>query len=306
MKEASARIKINKLLEAAGWRFFADHNGPANIRLEPGVKLQSQEIDDLGENFEKTQKGFIDFLLLDDKSFPLIVLEAKAESLSPLTGKEQARKYARSQNCRFVMLSNGNLHYFWDLDRGNPYIITSFPTPESLAAARRIVPDRAKLIGEQVDDDYIVLTQLPQYAVAAGWQSEAEREAFIRKNKLRFLRPYQKKALHAIQRAVKDGKDRFLFEMATGTGKTLTAAAVIKLFLRSGNARRVLFLVDRLELEDQAWKAFVEYLKNDFKTVIYKDNRSDWNHAEIVVTTVQSLLFNNKYQSLFPRPTSIS
>ena len=49
--------------------------------------------------------------------------------------------------------------------------------------------------------------------------------------------------------------------MATGTGKTLTAAAVIKLFLRTANARRVLFLVDRLELEDQAWKAFVEYLK---------------------------------------------
>jgi hypothetical protein len=55
---------------------------------------------------------------------------------------------------------------------------------------------------------------------------------------------------HALQRAVKDGKDRFPFEMATDTGKTLTAAAVIKLFLRSGNARRVLFLVDRLELED--------------------------------------------------------
>jgi len=35
MKEASARIKINKLLEAASWRFFADANGPANIQLEP-------------------------------------------------------------------------------------------------------------------------------------------------------------------------------------------------------------------------------------------------------------------------------
>jgi superfamily II DNA or RNA helicase len=44
--------------------------------------------------------------------------------------------------------------------------------------------------------------------------------------------------------------------MATGTGKTLTSAAVIKLFLRTANARRVLFLVDRLELEDQAKKAF--------------------------------------------------
>ena len=82
-------------------------------------------------------------------------------------------------------------------------------------------------------------------------------------------------------------------------GKTLTAAAVIKLFLRSGNARRVLFLVDRLELEDQAKKAFAALLSADLQTVIYKENRDDWRRAEIVVTTVQSLLFNNKYQKLF-------
>ena len=98
---------------------------------------------------------------------------------------------------------------------------------------------------------------------------------------------------------MKDGNDRFLFEMATGTGKTLTAAAVIKLFLRSGNASRVLFLVDRLELEEQARKAFTALLSADFTTVIYKEKRDEWRHAEIVVTTVQSLLFNNKYQSLF-------
>jgi len=87
--------------------------------------------------------------------------------------------------------------------------------------------------------------------------------------------------------------------MATGTGKTLVAAAVIKLFLRSGNASRVLFLVDRLELEDQAHKAFVAALSADYRSVIYKENRDDWRRAEIVVTTVQSLLFNNKYQRLF-------
>jgi len=87
--------------------------------------------------------------------------------------------------------------------------------------------------------------------------------------------------------------------MATGTGKTLLAAAVIKLFMRTGNAKRALFLVDRLELENQAWKRFIQFLKNDYRTVIYKENRDDWRKAEIVVTTVQSLLFNNKYRSLF-------
>ena len=117
---------------------------------------------------------------------------------------------------------------------------------------------------------------------------------------MRFLRDYQLRAIYGLQRAVRDGRDRFLFEMATGTGKTLVAAAVIKLFLRTGNARRVLFLVDRLELEDQAAsKSFVPYLANDFDTVIYKEKRDDWRRAHIVVTTVQSLLFNNKYQSLF-------
>ncbi len=298
-KEATARIKINKLLEAAGWRFFPDGAAPANVRLEPTVAIKSADLDALGENFEKATRGFVDFLLLDSRGFPLIVLEAKAEDKNPLIGKEQARKYARSQNCRFVILSNGNLHYFWDLERGNPYLITSFPTPDSVTGYKQVTPNPQRLIDERVEDDYIVLTQRPTYQSEAGWKNASERPAYIQANKLRFLRPYQLKAIHQLQDAVRNGKDRFLFEMATGTGKTLTAAAVVKLFLRTGNARRVLFLVDRLELEDQAAKAFKDYLKNDYATIIYKENRDDWRRAEIVVTTVQSLLFNNKYQRLF-------
>jgi type I restriction enzyme R subunit len=299
MKEATARIKINKLLEAAGWRFFKNADGPANIQLELSVTLTPNYLDAVGENFEKTPKGFIDFLLLNEKGFPFIVLEAKAEGLSPLDGKEQARKYAKSQNCRFVILSNGNLHYFWDLERGNPYIITAFPTPTSVASYQKIIPDAKRLIMEEVNDDYVVLTQRPGYAAEAAWKNEDERSRFVEINGLRFLRPYQKKAIAAIQQAVAKGSDRFLLEMATGTGKTLTSAAIIKLFLRTGNAQRVLFLVDRLELEDQALKAFRKVLANDCKSVIYKDNRDDWRHAEVVVSTVQSLLFNNKYQDLF-------
>ena len=233
------------------------------------------------------------------KAFPLIILEAKAEKKDPLVGKEQARRYARSQNCRFVILSNGNLHYFWDLERGNPYLITAFPDPGSVQGYQKVQPDPKRLIEEKVEADYIAVTQRPGYAFEAGWRNESERPRFIESNGLRFLRPYQERAIHAIQREVKAGKDRFLLEMATGTGKTLTSAAIIKLFLSSGNAQRVLFLVDRLELEDQALKAFRKVLSSDYKAVIYKENRQDWRHAEIVVSTVQSLLFNNKYQDLF-------
>ena len=298
-KEAQARIKINKLLEAAGWRFFDNDQGKANIALEPNVKLTHTQIDALGNDFESDSNGFVDFLLLDEQGFPLLVLEAKAESKNPLVGKEQARKYAKAQNCRFVILSNGNLHYLWDLSHGNPQIITQFPAPGSIKGYAKFQPEPERLITDDVTTDYIARTQLPAYDHEAGWKNEDERSDYIGKNKLRFLRTYQQRAAQAIQAAVKEGKTRFLFEMATGTGKTLTSAAVIKLFLRTGNARRVLFLVDRLELEDQANKAFVALLKNDYKSSIYKENRDDWRKAEIVVTTVQSLLFNNKYKQFF-------
>ena len=73
-KEAQARIKINKLLEKSGWRFFDNQHGKANISLEANTKL-----DTLGDNFETTKNGFIDFLLIDERGFPLVVLEAKRE-----------------------------------------------------------------------------------------------------------------------------------------------------------------------------------------------------------------------------------
>ena len=185
------------------------------------------------------------------------------------------------------------------MQQGNPNVIARFPAPDSIQGYTRFQPNPQRLHDEPLDTDYIALTQLPGYANEAGWKNAAERGAFIEKNNLRFLRKYQLQAVRSIQQAVKEDKSRFLFEMATGTGKTLTAAAIIKLFLRTGNARRALFLVDRLELEDQAWRAFNFLLKNDYTSVIYKERRDDWRKAEIVVTTVQSLLFNDKYKRLF-------
>ena len=177
-KEAQARIKINHLLESAGWRFFDSEAGKANVVLEPNVKLTQSQIDALGNDFETSSNGFIDFLLLDDKGFPLVVLEAKAESKNPLIGKEQARKYAKAQNCRFVILSNGNLHYLWDLSQGNPHVITAFPAPSAIAGYTQFQPDPARLVKEMVAADYIARTQMPAYDQEAGWKNEPEREAF--------------------------------------------------------------------------------------------------------------------------------
>jgi type I restriction enzyme R subunit len=82
VKEARARILINDLLKRSGWRFFDDESGPANIVLEANVKIKSKVLNELGEDFEKTENGFIDYLLLDERGFPLAVLEAKSPPVS--------------------------------------------------------------------------------------------------------------------------------------------------------------------------------------------------------------------------------
>ena len=298
-KEAKARIKINNLLQQSGWRFFDDEKGKANIVLELNTKLTKKDIDAFGNDFEETKNGFIDFLLLDEKGFPHVVLEAKSEDKDPLDGKEQARKYAQSLNVRFVILSNGNLHYFWDLERGNPSVIIQFPKPDSLQHFEQFKPNSKRLADEKVEEDYIVLTQKADYRSDPRWADKAQRQSLVETEALKFLRPYQLQAIKALQDSAAKNNDRYLFEMATGTGKTLVSAAIIKLFLKSGNAKRILFLVDRLELEEQAKKNFKEWLSKDYTTVIYKENKDDWRKAEIVVSTVQSLSFNNKYQKLF-------
>ena len=304
-KEAKARLKINKLLEEAGWRFFDTEGKPANIQVEPNVKISKQQVDSMGENFDEIKNGFIDFLLLDEKGHPFIVLEAKSEDKDPLVGKEQAREYAKSLFIKYVILSNGNQHYFWNIYKGNPQIITSFPSCESIKEDKALNADPARLYNEDVNADYIAVVKNPRYAEAPEYQSPETRKQFIKDSGLRFLRPYQLNAVKALQKSVKKGNQRFLFEMATGTGKTLTSAAIIRLFLRSGNAHRILFLVDRIELENQAKKNFQNYLSPDYHTVVFKENTEDWRKAEVVVSTVQTLMFNNKYKKYF-KPTDFS
>ncbi len=293
-KEAQARIKINKLLEESGWRFEDSEQGRANIKLEPGVKFF-----ELGDDFENDKKGYIDFLLLDKDNRPLVVVEAKRESIDPLSAKGQARNYARNVGARFIILSNGNIHYFWDTKHGNPETISRFPSQESITQHEKYSPNPEDLINIDINENYIIETQMPGATDDPDFQDVDKRNEFLRKNNLKQLRPYQVQAVKSIQDSVKNGNQRFLFEMATGTGKTLISAAVIKLFLRSGNARRVLFLVDRLELEDQAQKAFSQVLGKDFRSVIYKENRDSWQNANIVVSTIQTFLAGDRFKKEF-------
>jgi type I restriction enzyme R subunit len=278
--EPDARIIIDKLLREAGW-IMPGEDKPPNVTTEI-----------------KNEAGEADYVLLDSKGFPLCAIEAKRSAKSPLTGKEQARGYADSLKCRFILLSNSIQHYLWDLDQGSPFVIEQFPSQSQLEMRKNEFNPPIDE-HEEIENDYVTLTQFPKYRQHPDYLDEENKEDFINKNKLKFLRDYQLNAVHAVQKGIKEGKDRFLLEMATGTGKTLTSTAIMKMFLRLYKVKRVLFLVDRIELENQAKTEFNEILSNDFQTVIWKENTSDWRKAEIVVSTVQSFVTKNKYKKIF-------
>ena len=292
-REAQARIRINKMLEDAGWRFFPTAEGKSSIICEHRITRRAMGPSaNLGDDFERAPDGFVDYLLLNDQDRPIAIVEAKRESIHPLDGKEQARDYAHSLGVRHIFLSNGQVHYYWDLRAGNPTRVSHLLTIEQLGEAIRWNPDPQKFITATIDENYIAVSQ------DAAWlsYSAAQRVEAMLNQKIRLLRDYQLAAISALQRNYAKGRNRFLFEMATGTGKTLLSSATAKLFLRSENAHRVLFLVDRLELEDQAWKNFKHYLAKDgIESVIYKDDRDNWKKAQVVITTIQSLSYKGRY-----------
>ncbi len=281
--EAQSRIQINAMLDQAGWVLDADSDSH-NVEVEYRTPIGKPA----------------DYVLMDSHGFPLCVLEAKNFDIDPLSAKEQAREYANALNCRFIILSNGREHYFWDIETGNPNTIGEFPQQRNLEERKEgFNPHQDKENIDEIGADYIALSQMPDYADKPEYIDESTREEFIFSNSLRFLRKYQLEALLTIQKGVQKGSERFLLEMATGTGKTLTSSAIIKMFLRNYGVKRVLFLVDRLELETQAKKEFNKVLKNDYTTVIWKDNSKNWNNAQIVVSTVQSFISDNKYKRIF-------
>ena len=206
MNESNVRIIINELLKKSDW-ILPGSDGVVNVDTEV-----------------QNQSGIADYILKDKSDFPLCVIEAKKEMISPLIGKEQARGYANSLNCRFVILSNGVSHYLWDIEKGSPNIIDVYPTQEQLLLRQDdFNPNRDNT--EEIDEGYIANTQYPSYKSNPDYNNADKKDAFIKNNKLRLLRYYQLDALKAVKNAVADGKERFLLEMATGTGKTLTSSA---------------------------------------------------------------------------------
>ena len=105
---------------------------------------------------------------------------------------------------------------------------------------------------------------------------------FFGKINMRLLRDYQLSAVHAVQSGIADCERQNSFRNGDRDWENSHLIRNHQNVLRLYNVKRVLFLVDRIELETQAQKEFDEVLKNDFRTVIWKENQSDWTNQKLL------------------------
>lgn len=108
------------------------------------------------------------------------------------------------------------------------------------------------------------------------------------------LRDYQRVAVSQVLGAAQAGRRRMYLQMATGTGKTITAAGVIAKLWSVGIVRRALFLVDRDALAVQTVKKFKNHLGDNFNIDRATGSKDD-KHRDVLVTTIQHLAAHNKY-----------
>ncbi|HKL85820.1 MAG TPA: DEAD/DEAH box helicase family protein, partial [Treponemataceae bacterium] len=181
---------------------------------------------------------YSDYVLLGKDRKPLAVVEAKRTSKDAAIGREQAKQYCqniqRQLDCElpFCFYTNGYDVFFWDLENYPPRKVVGFPTRDDLERFQYIRRNRKPLTQELIN------------TTIAG-------------------RDYQIRAIRAVLEGIEKKKREFLLVMATGTGKTRTCIALVDALMRSAHAEKVLFLVDRIALREQALSAFKEHLPNE-------------------------------------------
>jgi type I restriction enzyme R subunit len=245
--EADARMVIDKLLESASWQIM----NKAQVSTE-----------------EAAADGRADYLLKDTRTRPLAVIEAKRFTIDPYSAKEQAREYAKSLSAPFVILSNGQEHYFWDYEDGDARPIMGMPSQADIERRANTKIHRKGSLQES-----LAILPYPKKFTFKGDEVEA--------------RPYQLKCLEKADLALISARRRMLFEMATGTGKTLTIAMLMKRWFQAAVISRVLFLVDRIELAKQAKETFDDYLRDWPAVILYGGKRS--LEGQIVVGTLDTV-----------------
>lgn len=247
LDEAETRQLIDDQLRQAGWQ--AD---TVNLRFGKGTRPEK------GKNLAiaewPTENGPADYVLFVGLT-PIAAVEAKRKNIDVSASLQQAKRYSRGFSPVDGMKSSGGP---WDEYRlpfifstnGRPYLrqmetksgiwFTDLRLSNNLSHA---------LDGWYTPEGLTNLLKLDE--------QKADKQLSVEPFNFGFnLRDYQRKAIQAIERGIAEGRREMLLAMATGTGKTKTCIALIYRLLKVQRFRRILFLVDRSALGEQAANAF--------------------------------------------------
>ncbi|MDB9516914.1 DEAD/DEAH box helicase family protein [Roseofilum reptotaenium CS-1145] len=206
-------------------------------------------------------QGRVDYVYWGDNGKPLAIVEAKRSRKSPQEGQHQAKLYAdcleNEYNQRpIIFYSNGYEHWIWDDRTYPPRPIQGFLKKDELDRLIFRRTHSQPLDGLTPDSNIV-------------------------------NRCYQKEAIRRIGQRFDSRQRKALLVMATGTGKTRTAIALVDVLTRASWIKRVLFLADRTALLNQAQRAFKKHLPNPITANLIKNE--DPETANLVLSTYPTI-----------------
>lgn len=297
LSEAETRYLIDEQLRKFGWE--ADTN---NLRYSKGIRPQKGRnlaIAEWPTDSAVGKNGYADYALFVGLKLVGIVEAKKAAIDIPAVIDHQCKEYAKGIKAEhkeyiinqwgaykvpFVFATNGRKYLkqietksgIWCLDLRSganaPKALQGWISPQGL------------------------MEQLEKDIAAANSTLQNTPFDLLRDPDGLNLRKYQINAIEAAERAVIEGKQTVLLSMATGTGKTRTILGMIYRFIKSDRFKRVLFLVDRTALGEQAEDVFKEVKIEELMTLdsIYNikglDEKEIDRETKIHIATVQSLV----------------
>ncbi|MCK9368593.1 DEAD/DEAH box helicase family protein [Candidatus Dojkabacteria bacterium] len=234
MNEAQTRQQIiDKRLLKSGWDVTNPSQVTSELDIWVGLPMELKDSDATEYNGHQ----FADYALFGKDGNPIAVVEAKKTSRDARIGQEQARQYAENiqkttgKDMPFVFYTNGNDIYFWDTEKYPPRKVYGFPTKQDLERMMFLRKNEKPLSQELINRD---ITD----------------------------RPYQIESIRSVFENIEKKRRKALLVMATGTGKTRVVVSMVDVLMRTNRVQKVLFLVDRIALRNQALDAFREYLPN--------------------------------------------
>jgi type I restriction enzyme, R subunit len=242
----------------------------ARIKIDQLLKDTGWRLTDgIGVRYEYPldDGGRADYALFDRQGRALAVLEAKSTSVNLSAGETQGRRYADLLDVPFIFLSDGE--EIWFCDKGQDAHFRKIETlfsQDDLARRKAARDIRRNPLEVPIDT-----------RIAGGGG-----------------RLHQTACIDAICRAIVDGRRKMLVEMATGTGKTRTAAALLKRLFAASWATRALFVVDRNTLAMQAEDAFAEHLPHLPSYRVPRTGRRFQDEKRVTIVTLQTLV--NEYE----------